>query len=94
MWCLTHINGSDYSFQCMFLMTSMSPKQSMSQILTKVQTLLHARHRVWYPSFHEKHDFRTVPKNSLGGAPYVGHVNPSSFDTSDKLLRVNSYYFE
>ena len=41
MWCLSHIYDSDYSFQCMFLMTRMSPKESMSQILTKVQTLLH-----------------------------------------------------
>ena len=35
MWCLSHIYDSDYSFQCMFLMTRMSPKESMSQILTK-----------------------------------------------------------
>ena len=86
MWCLSHIYDSDYSFQCMFLMTSMSPKESMSQILTKVQTLLHTRHQVWCPSCHEKHNFEAVSKTSLGGAPYVGHVNQSSFDTSEKML--------
>ena len=94
MWCLSHIYDYDYSFQCMLLMTGMSPKESMSQILTKVQTLLHTRHQVWCPSFHEKRNFEAVPKTTLGGAPYVGHVNQSTFDTLGKLLRVIPYHFK
>ena len=33
IWCLTHMYDSDYSFQCIFLVTSIFPKEGMSQIM-------------------------------------------------------------
>ena len=93
MWCLTHVCMTlTILFNVYFCWQVYSPKKVCDRSWVKVQTLLHTWHWGWCPSFHQKSNFRAVPKTVLV-VPCVSHVKGTGIQGIKKASRLSEYDF-